>query len=178
MTPAIRKDLAGMCIYQVLTDRPLRSCRIVPYSELVVVRKIGHYWAVSTNSSTKCHTAAPPGSGRYKVMDNHAITLPPTALMTTKDSMGLSCDLFYLPGSPSQSTPKLVSYQNSTTNSVDETVIDLHSFIHNNTEWDKLPYIPSHIQTIIDLITNTTKPPEILLWVNVKHIRHPLSPLF
>jgi hypothetical protein len=43
ITPAIRKDLEDICIYQVLTDTPLTSCRIEPYSEPVFVRKIGHY---------------------------------------------------------------------------------------------------------------------------------------
>jgi hypothetical protein len=85
-----------------------------------------------------------------------------------KDSTGLSCDLFYLPGLPIQSSSKLVLYQNFTINPVDDELIDLHSFIHNNTKWDKLPYIPSHIQTIIDLITNTTQPPEILFWGQFK----------
>ena len=167
ISPVIRKDLEDMCIYQVLTDRPLTSCRIEPYSELVFVRKIGHYWAISTYSSTKCHKATHPDLDHYKVIDNREITLPLTALIATKDFAGLSCGLFYLPGLPIQST-QLVLYQNLTTNPVDEEVIDLHSFIHNNTEWNKLPYISSHIQAIIDHITNTTQPPEILFWGQFK----------
>ena len=95
-------------------------------------------------------------------MDSHVITLPPIALIATKDSTALSCDLFCMPGLPIQSNPKLVLYQNTTTTPVNEHILDLHSFIHNNTNWDKLPYIASHIQTVIDLIINTTKSPEIL----------------
>ena len=138
------------------------------YPDLVFVRKIGYFWAVSTNSTTKCHSAKIPDVDQYKVMDNHLITLPPTALIATKDSTALSCDLFYLPRLPIQSNPKLVLYQNATITCVNEHVLDLHSFIHNNTNWDKLPYIPPHIQTVIDLITNTTKPPEILFWGQFK----------
>jgi hypothetical protein len=97
-------------------------------------------------------------------MDNHAITLPPTALIATTDFTPLSCDLFYLPGLPIQLEPKIVLYQNATVNAIEEELVDLHSLIHNNTNWDKLLYIPSNIQTIIDFITNTTQPPEILFW--------------
>ena len=162
------KNLEDTCIYQVLSDIPLKACRIEPYPDLVFVRKIGHYWAISTNSSTKCHSADIPDSGQYKVMNNHAIILPPTALITTKDSTALSCDLFYLPGLPIQSNQKMFLYQNATVNLINEELIDIHSFIDNNTNWDKLPYIPSHIQTIIDFITNTTQPPEILFWGQFK----------
>ena len=168
ITPAIRKDLEDTCIYQVLTDTSLTACRIEPYPDLVFVRKIGHFWTVSTNSTTKCYSAKIPDLDQYKVMDNHVITLPPTALVATKDSTALSCGLFYLPGLPVQSNPKLVLYQNATITPVNEHVLDLHSFIHNNTNWDKSPYIPSHIQTVIVLITNTTKPPEILFWGQYK----------
>ncbi|CAF3374219.1 unnamed protein product, partial [Rotaria sp. Silwood2] len=139
ITPVIQRDLQDTCIYQVLTDTSLTACRIEPYPDLVFVRKIGDYSAISTNSTTKCHSANSPDSDQYKVMDNHSITLPPTALISTKASMALSWDLFYLPGLPIQSKSKLVLYQNVTINPVDEEVIDLHSFIHNNTNWDKLP---------------------------------------
>ena len=168
ITPAIRKDLEDTCIYQVLTDIPLTACRIELYPDLVFIRQIGHFYAISTNSSTRCHSAKIPDLDQYKVMDNHVITLPPTALIATKDSTPLSCDLFYLPGLPIQSKQKLVLYQNATINPVDEQVLDLHSYIHNNTNWEKSPYIPSHIQTIIDFITNTTQPPEILFWGQFK----------
>jgi hypothetical protein len=168
ITPVIQKDLEDTCIYQVLTDTPLTACRIEPYPDLVFIRKIGHYWAISTNSTTKCHPVNIPDSDQYKVMDNHAIILPPTALIATKESTALSCDLFYLPGLPIQSKSKLVLYQNATINPVDEEVIDLHSLIHNTSNWDKLPYIPSHIQTIIDLISDPKQPPEILFWGQFK----------
>ena len=137
-TPAIRKDLEDTCIYQILTDKPLTACRIEPYSESVFIHRIGHYWAVSTNSSTKCQSAKIPDLDQYKVMDNHVITLPPTALIATTDSTALSCDRFYLPGLPTQLEPKIVLYLNTTINPINEPLLDLHSLIHNNTNWDKL----------------------------------------
>lgn len=164
VTPAIRKDLEDTCIYQILTDSSLTACRIEPYPESIFIRKIGHYWAVSTNSTTKCHSIKISDSDQHTIMDNHEITIPPIALVSTVDSTSLTCDCFFLPGLPIKLEPKIVLYQNATSNPIDEELIDLHSLIHNNTNWNKLPYIPSNIQTIIDLITNTTKPPEILFW--------------
>ncbi|CAF1511817.1 unnamed protein product [Adineta ricciae] len=168
VNPVIRKDLEDMCIYQVLISTPLKSCRIEPYLEPIFVRKVGNFWAISMNSSTTCHRATPLDSDNYKIMNNNAITLPPTSLLSAKDGAALSCDYFYLHGLPIQSHSRLVLYQNLTVNAVEEEVIDLHSFIHNNTQWEKQPYIPSHMQSIIDLITNTTTPSEILFWGQFK----------
>ena len=163
-TPAIRKDLEDTCIYQILTDKQLTGCRIEPYSESVFIGRIKHYCAVSTNSSTKCHSVKIPDSDQYKITDKHATTLPPTALIATTDPTALSCDRFYLAGLPIQLELKMVLYQNATINPIEGELIDLHSLIHNNTNGDKLLYIPSNIQTIIDFITNTTQAPEILFW--------------
>ena len=159
ITPVIQKDMKNTRIYQVLSDTPLTACLNKPYPDLAFVHKIGHYWAISTNSITKCHSANIPDSNQYKIMDNRAITLPPTALIVTKDSTALSCDLFYLPERLIQSKPKIGLYQNVIINIIEEELIDLYSFIHSNANWDKLPYIPSHIQTIIDFITDKTQPP-------------------
>ena len=164
LTPAIQKNLEDTCIYQILTDAPLTACRVELYTELVFIRQIGQYWAVSTNSTTRCHSVKIPDVDQYKVIDNHAIDLPSTALITTRDSTPLSCDLFHLPGLPVQVGTTPVLYQNTTINPIEQQQIDLLSLIPNNTNWDKLIYIPSHIQNIIDFITNTTRAPEILFW--------------
>ena len=113
-TPAIQKHFAGTCIYQILIDASLTACRIEPYPEPVFVRRLGHYWVVSTTSTTQCHSATISDPDQYQVMDNHVITLPPTALITTIGSTPLSCDLFYLPELPMQLETKIVLYQNST----------------------------------------------------------------
>ena len=119
-TPAIQKNLENTCIYQVLTDASLAACRVELYPEPVFVRRVGHYWAVSTISPTKCHSARVSDSDQYKVMENQAITLPPTAMIATSDSTPLSCDLFLLPGLPIQWEPKLVIYQYATVNRMHE----------------------------------------------------------
>lgn len=47
-------------------------------------------------------------------------------------------------------------------NPIDKELIDLQSLIETNTNWSKLPYIPFHVQEIIEFISNTTKIPDIL----------------
>ena len=163
ITPPVQKHMEDICIYQILADTPLTSCRIEPYPDPVFIRRVGRYWAISTNSTTKCHSVQVPDSNQFKVIDNHAIILPPTALITTVNSNPLSCHIFHLAGTPTQVGTKLVIYQNTTVANIDEEVLDIHSLVHNNTKREKLIYVPSDIQTIIDFINNTTKPPQGLV---------------
>lgn len=167
-TPAIRKDLEDMCIYQVITGKSLASCRVEPYSDLIFVRKVGHYWVVSTNSTTNCHAVTYHDSDQHRVVNNHAITLPAIAIVPTKNSMALTCDLFHLPALPTQSQSKLVLYHNSVITPMNGEVLDFSSYLHNDSDWQKTPYIPSHIQSILKFITSTTHPPEILFWGQFK----------
>jgi hypothetical protein len=97
-------------------------------------------------------------------MENQAITLPPTALIATSDSTPLSCDLFLLSGLPIQWEPKLVIYQNATVNRMNEEMIDLDSLLRNDTKWEKLMYISSDVQNILNYMKSTPQPPETLFW--------------
>ena len=162
ITPAIQKNLEDTCIYQILTDTLLTACRTEPYSESVFTCRIGHYWVISTNTTTTCHLHKIPHPDQHRVMDNPAITLPPIAIITTKDSIPLICDRFYLDELPMQSKLKMVLYQNATINEIDARITDLHSLMHNNNNWEKLPYMSSHIQAIVDYMKSTTQSPEIL----------------
>ena len=132
-TPAIQKSMKNTCVYQILTETSLATCRIVFYPEPMFVRRVEHYWAISTIAPTKCHSARVSDSDQYKVTDNHGFTLPPTALISTSDSTPLSCDLFLLPGLPMQLEPTRVIYHNATVNRISEEMIDLHSLLHNDT---------------------------------------------
>ncbi len=142
------------------------------------MRKIGHYWAISTNSTTKCHSANIPDSDQYKLVNNHVITLPPTALISTKDSTALSCDLFYLPGLPIQSKPKLVLYQTPQ-------LIPLtkNSLIYTHLFTTILIGINYHIFHLISKLLLTLSLTRLNLLRssfgdNLKHIRHSLSTLY
>ena len=163
-TPAIHKNLENTCIYQILTDASLAACWVEFYPEPVFVRRVGHYWAVSAISPTKCHSTRVSDSDQYKVMENQAITLPLTALIATAASTPLSCDLFLLPGLPIQLEPKLVIYQNATVNQMNEETIDLDSLLRNDTKWEKLTYISSDVQNIMNYMKSTPQTPEILFW--------------
>lgn len=163
MTPPVQKDLEDICICQIIIDAPLTSCRIEPYPDLVCIRRVRRYWAIYTNSTTKCHSVHVPDSNRFNVIDSHTIILFPNALITTIDSSPLSCDLFQLAGTPTQVGIKMVVYQNKTITNIDEEGLYSHSLIHNNSKRKKLIYIPSPVQIIMNLITNTTKPTEVLI---------------
>ena len=156
-TPPIRKDWTDNCLYQILTDSVLSACRTELYPEPVFVHRVGQHWVVSTNSSTRCHSTVITDSDQHEIIDNDEITLPPVALLTTMDTKSLTCDQFFLPGLPMQSGPTVNIIQNVTINPVEKDLVDLHSMLSNDSHWAKLPYIPSHIQAIIDFITSTKK---------------------
>lgn len=161
-TPAIQKELENTCIYQILTDTTLSACRIEPYTQQTFVHRVGHYWAISTETETKCLPVKIENENEHKVMENQQIIIPTTAIYSTPDSTAVQCDKFYLPGLPTRVGKDIIFIQNETLNSVDQDLINLQSIIETNTNWTKLTYIPSHIQEIIDFITNTTKPPQTL----------------
>jgi hypothetical protein len=172
-TPAIRKDLQDSCIYQILTDSTLSSCRIEAYADSVFIHRIGQHWAVSTNTTTKCHSVKTTDIEEHMITDHEEIILPPVALITTMGTHSLACDRFCLPGTPMKVGTTISLFHNATINPVEKDLIDLHSMISNNTHWPKLPYIPADIQAVIDFISNTPKPDTLIgytQWIN-----HPIS---
>ena len=94
-TPPIRKDWMDNCIYQILTDSNLTSCRTELYSDPVFVHRVGQHWVVTTKNSTKCHLNTISDSEQHKIIDNDEITLRPVALITTMSTNSLTCDQFY-----------------------------------------------------------------------------------
>ena len=97
-TPAIRKDLEDNCLYQILTDSPLTSCRIEGFTDSIFIHRIGQHCAISTNTTTKCHSVKIFDMEQHMITNNEEITLPPVALITTMNSETLACDKFSLPG--------------------------------------------------------------------------------
>lgn len=172
-TPAIRKDLEDTCIYQVLTDSPLTACRIEGYSDSVFIRRVGQHWAVSTNTTSKCHSIKTLDMEQYRVTENEEIILPPVALVTTMDEESLVCDRFTLPGSPIQMDKTVSFIQNATINPIESDLVDLYTMINNHTQWKKLPHIPSNIQAIIDFMASTPKT-EVIFGYQ-EWIEHPIS---
>jgi hypothetical protein len=166
-TPAIRKDLTDDCLGQILTDAPLTACRIEPHPEPVFVHRVGQHWAISTNTTTKCHPVHFSDLEHYKVIPNKEIILPPVALITTINTTSLTCDHFFLPGTPNQIGPIISIIENTTVQPIQTQLIDLYSKLNNHTNWVKLPYIPQNMQTLIEFISNTPTPPPLathLIW--------------
>lgn len=153
-TPAIRTDLTDQCIYEILNDENLADCRIESHSEQVFVHRIGQHWAISTNSTTKCHPIQSFDIQQFKVISNQEIILPPVALIATLNSTSLACDHFVLPGSPTQVGPAISLIENTTVLPIQQQLIDLNSKLNNHTNWVKLPYIPPHLQTLFDFVSN------------------------
>ena len=159
-TPPRRTDLLDNCLYQILTDTNLTACQIETYADPIFIHRIGSYWAISTNASTKCYSIKLTESDQHKIVDNREVILPPTVLVTTSNDTSLICDRFFLPTIPVEKGAQITLLKNMTHDTIEEEIINLHALIINDTKWSKLPYIPSNVQAIVDLISETTKPIE------------------
>ena len=158
-TPPIRRDLQDTCLYEILTDSNLSRCRTEPFADPVFVHRVGKHWAISVNSTTRCHsTNTFTDVEQHQVMDNDAIILPPVALITTMDTSSLTCDKFFLPRVPPQVGTTVNLIQNLSVDPLNKELLDLDELLSNNTYWAKLPYFPPNMQAVIDFISNTPKP--------------------
>lgn len=157
-TPAVRKRLKDSCIYQILTDSILTDCRTELYSDTVFIHRVGQHWAVSTNTTIKCHSVTMSDAEQHRIIENDEIILPPVALITTMDRTSLTCDKFFLPGLPIKVGKTIYLIENTTTNPIQKDLVDLNALLTNDSHWAKIPYIPTNMQTVIDFISNTSKP--------------------
>ena len=89
--------------------------------------------------------------------------MPPVALVPTIDSTSLTCDHFFLPGLPARIGPKISIIENTTIQLIEDKIIDLQSKLSNQTNWEKIPYIAPNIEALIQFISNTPKPPPIII---------------
>ncbi len=95
------------------------------------------------------------------MVDNEQITIPEIALITVTEEKALVCDRFIIPQAPSKiDTPINLIYNESIRPSY-QALVNLQEILDNETHWEKLPYIPSDVQAIIDFISNTPKPSKI-----------------
>lgn len=172
-TPVRRKEFQDDCLYQILTDSKLPDCRTELYADTVFGRRVGQHWAVSTNTSTKCHSVTTSDLDQHRLFDNDEITLPPVALFTTMDTNSLACDRFFLPGLPTKVGIPINLIYNESVNPINKDLLDLQTALANETHWAKLPYIPSDMQAIIDFITSTPKPVTISYFQ--RWMDHPIS---
>ena len=154
-TPPIRRQWEETCLFEILTDTNLTLCRVEYEPEPIFVHRIGQQWAISTRNETKCHRVTQAEQERHVITANNQISIPPIALITVEKSTALSCDHFFLP-SVSNGTSEFISIIENRTIKYDESsVIDLYQTLVNNTQWEKIPYIPGNMESIIDhLVTS------------------------
>jgi hypothetical protein len=175
--PARRTDILDSCLYQILTDANLTACQIETYADPIFIHRIGSYWAISTNASAKCYSIKLSELDQHKLVDNKEIILPPTALVTTSNNTSLICDKFFLLATPIEKGAQITALKNTSQDTIEEEILNLHAIINNDTKWSKLPYIPSNIQAIVDLISETTKPIEDPIKLKIQHHSHIVSVL-
>lgn len=156
-TPPIRTNWEETCLFQILTDSTLTLCRTEHEIEPIFVQKIGQQWAISTINETKCHKVTKNEPKQHLITTNNQITIPPIALITLDEATSLSCDHFYLPSSTNTTDEFISIIENKTIKNEVSRLVNLYQMVSNNTQWEKLPYIPSHLKHIIDhLITKST----------------------
>jgi hypothetical protein len=160
-TPVRRKEQEDDCIYQILTDAKLKNCRVESFPEKVFIRRVGQHWAISTSKSSSCHEIPNEQIDNHILIDNEQITIPEVALITVNEEKALACDQFIIPRAPTKiETPINLIYNESIHPSY-KALIDLKEILDNETHWEKLPYISSDMQAVIEFISNTPKPATI-----------------
>ena len=160
-TPVRRREQEDDCIYQILTDTKLQNCRTESFPEKVFIRPVGQNWAISTYESSKCHAIPNEQVDEHVLVDNEQVIIPEIALITVNEEKALACDRFIIPQAPIKiDTPINLIYNESIHPSY-EKLINLKEIVDNETHWEKLPYIPSDMQAIINFISSTPKPASI-----------------
>ena len=172
-SPIRRKEFEDDCIYQILTDTTLTNCRVKPFPDKVFIRRVGEHWIISTLNKSKCHSVPSEEFDEHVLMDNEELLLPELALLTVNNEKVLACDRFIIPRAPIKIGTPINLIYNGTINRSYKELIDLQAILENETKWEKLPYINSDMQAIIDFISSTPKPTapsNFQLWQD-----HPIS---
>lgn len=172
-TPVRRKEFEDDCIYQILTDTRLKNCRVESFPDNVFIRRVGQHWAISTLNSSRCHAIPNEQVDEHVLIDNEEISIPEIALITVDEEKSLSCDRFIIPKAPTKIDSPINLIYNETISPNYKALINLQEILDNEAHWEKLPYINSDMQAVIDFISNTPKPSKLAdlqIWTE-----HPIS---
>ncbi len=107
------------------------------------------------------------------MIDNEEVTLPEIVLITIDNEKSLACDRFIIPKAPVKVGIPINLIINESISSSNEKLINLQEALANETHWQKLPYISSDMQVILDFIASTPKPVvinDLKIWSD-----HPIS---
>ena len=172
-SPVRRREAEDECICQILTDSPLNDCRTELFPDKVFIRRVGQHWAISTYNGSKCHSVTDEVSDQPVVIDNQEVILPELVLITAERENPLACDQFILPRTPAKLGKPMTLIYHDPIDSNKNNLVNLQRALANDTQWAKLPYIPSDMQLIIDFISSIPKP------IDTRHFRewgtHPIS---
>jgi hypothetical protein len=157
-SPVRRKEFEDDCIYQILTDSVLKDCRTEAFPDKVFIRRVGQHWAISKYNRSKCHSVTGDDLDQHILIDNEEVTLPEVALIKADDEKSLACDRFIIPKAPVKVGTPINLIINESVNPSNKQLIDLQEALANETHWEKLPYISSDMQVILDFISSTPKP--------------------
>ena len=172
-TPVRRKEKEDDCIYQILTDMKLENCRTEAFPEKLFIRRVGQHWAISTYNSSNCHEIPNEQVDEHMLIDNVQVTISEVALITVNEEKALACDQLIIPRAPTKIDTPINLIHNESIYTSYNALINLKEMLDNETHWEKLPYIPSDMQAVIEFISNTPKPATnngFKIWVE-----HPIS---
>ncbi|CAF2775647.1 unnamed protein product [Rotaria sp. Silwood2] len=155
-TPAVHKNWQKTCLFEIVTDSNLTLCRIELEPEPIFIQRIGPQWAISTINETRCHRVPQLEHEQHAITTNNEITIPPISLITIDKSTTWSCDHFLLPGIANGTDKRITIIDDRKLNYDDSNLINLHQTMNNNTQWEKIPYIPGNIKNMIEYIITTT----------------------
>ena len=154
-TPPVMTSWNDTCLFEILTNVPLTACRTEQYLDPVFIHRLGDHWAISTNSTSQCHTISSSNLDQPYVLQNNIRVLPPVSLITIPVNTSLVCDRFTIPSSPLPLNISLTILDSSLLNASAVDFFDLHLPLSNVTRWPKLPFIPNHLQNLLDFLAST-----------------------
>ena len=155
-TPPINRNWNHTCLFEILTDSTLTLCRIEHEVEQIFIQRVGQQWAISTRNETKCHRVTQLEHNQHTIASNNELTIPPMALITIDKSTAWSCDNFFLPSIKNGTNEFISIIDNRKLKHGDSNLIDLHRAMSNDTRWEKIPYIPGNIKTMVEYLITTT----------------------
>lgn len=156
-TPIIRKETEDDCLYQILTDSKLLNCRVELFVDKVFIHRVGHYWAISTQEKSKCHFIPHHDIDQELVVDNEEVIIPKMALILTTNDKPLVCDKFIIPRAPLIVGKPINLIYNESVIPPNDPLINLQEALNNSDHWEKLPYISSEVQTILEFLNSTPR---------------------
>ena len=134
---------------------------------------MGQHWAISTYVGSKCHTIPNEQVDEHVLVDNEQIIIPEIALIAVNEEKALACDRFIIPQARTKIDTSINLIYNESIHPSYDALINLKEILDNEPHWEKLPYIPSDMQAIIDFISSAPKPAsikDIQIWRD-----HPIS---